>query len=70
MSPASILTRDGYAIPLHTYATELLDAIDSFNSHYDLGFEDVFPAIREKIDHVDRTYASQLKTIMIETGYH
>ncbi|WED55596.1 bifunctional glutamate--cysteine ligase GshA/glutathione synthetase GshB [Exiguobacterium profundum] len=70
MSPASILTRDGYAIPLHTYATELLDAIDSFNTQYDLGFEDVFPAVREKIDHVDRTYASRLKTIMTETGYH
>ncbi|MGA9466707.1 MAG: bifunctional glutamate--cysteine ligase GshA/glutathione synthetase GshB [Exiguobacterium marinum] len=70
MSPTNTLTRDGDDVQLHTYATELLDAIDAFDTKYDLGFKDVFPSLREKIDHVDMTYASRLKTIMTETGYN
>lgn len=69
MSPTVTLKRDGEMITLHAYASVLLNEIEQFDLRYQLGFENLFPAIRERINQVDMTYASQLKKIMTETGY-
>ncbi|WP_024371161.1 bifunctional glutamate--cysteine ligase GshA/glutathione synthetase GshB [Exiguobacterium sp. ZOR0005] len=69
LSPTLTLHRDGDSIALHTYANELLDDIEAFNTRYALGFEDVFASVRERIDHVDTTYSARLTKVMTTEGY-
>ncbi|STO07025.1 bifunctional glutamate--cysteine ligase GshA/glutathione synthetase GshB [Exiguobacterium aurantiacum] len=69
LSPTLTLHQDGDSIALHTYANELLDDIEAFNTRYALGFEDVFASVRERIDHVDTTYSARLTKVMTTEGY-
>lgn len=69
LSPTLTLHRDGDSVALHTYTNELLDDIEAFNTRYALGFDEIFPSLRARIDHVEMTYASRLKIAMTTEGY-
>lgn len=69
LSPTLTLMRDGETMALQTYALDLLDEVEAFNERYTLGFDDVFGSVRERIDHVDATYAARLTKVMTTEGY-
>ena len=46
-----------------------MDEIEAFNNHHDLGFDAIFTSVRERIDHVEATYAARLTNIMTTEGY-
>ena len=59
LSPKLTLKRDGQSVSLRDYARHLLDEIEAFNNHHDLGFDAIFTSVRERIDHVEATYAAR-----------